>query len=150
MPTAGEGEATVGEQTPVEEEEDEPKETDTKKPSGSGSKDEDEDEPSGSGSKKPTATKKATSIKIPNTAIAGSVAMKTPSIFEGFQIYKIGSNITLEWNYTGLIVTPAALHVVAWCKDSARDYTITANASGQLTKVIWDTGKHHLKTNLPM
>lgn len=116
LPTAGSGDAVVGDSTPTE-----------------------EPQASGTGKDGKASTPKKSVLRIPNTAIAGAVAMKTPSVYEANILYKIGTTVTLEWNYTHLIVTPAAINIVAFCKDAARDFTIAGNVSGGVTRILWDT-----------
>ena len=68
--------------------------------------------------------------------------MVTPDVFAAYPLYKIGDTITFEWNYTGLIVSPSAINVVAYCSQNAHDFTITGNASAAMTKVYWDTHEY--------
>ena len=82
--------------------------------------------------------------------IAGAVVLKTPSIFSPTSYYKLGATVTFEWNYTNVVQTPAALHVVAYCQDAARDYTIAGNISGAATRVEWDTGEQMATVNFPV
>ncbi|KAI4143214.1 MAG: hypothetical protein LQ340_007081 [Diploschistes diacapsis] len=60
--------------------------------------------------------------------------------------YKIGSNITLAWNYTSLLAPPSAIDVVV--SNSASTYTLTQNASIVATQTfIWDTKQYENQQN---
>jgi hypothetical protein len=126
-PTSGVGEAIVGDATPKSTAD--PSSTPTGK---SNSKE--------SGSKK--STKKTKTTKIPADAVAGTIQMVTPNIYDAYPIYKIGDTVTFEWNYTDVIASPSAINVVAYCSQAAQDFTITGNASVDMTRVYWDTGKY--------
>lgn len=77
--------------------------------------------------------------KISADAQAGGVAMKTPGVYDGYQIYKIGDPVTFVWNYTSLQVAPTAINVQAYCTDGAQYFPIMMNASADTTEAIWDT-----------
>jgi hypothetical protein len=68
--------------------------------------------------------------------------MITPAPTDGFTLFKIGDPVTFVWNYTDLIVPPKHINVEAYCTDGANYFTITANASADMTKAVWDTGEY--------
>lgn len=79
------------------------------------------------------------------------VQMTNPAITEKNILYKIGSNITFQWGYTGNFsagYAPEKINVFAQSSlDLTNYYTIAANASGNTTKVIWITAT---ESSLPM
>ena len=130
-PTTGEGEAITGPQSGTLTAEDSKSTGDSKGSS-----------KSGKNSGKSSTKKSTKTIKIPADAVAGTVEMVTPDVFAAYPIYKIGDTVTFQWNYTGLIVSPSAINVVAFCSQNAHDFTITGNASAGMTKVFWDTHEY--------
>lgn len=78
--------------------------------------------------------------------------MMTPSVMDGYQIYKIGDPVTFVWNFTSLQVTPTALNVQAYCTDGAQYFPIAMNVSAGTTEVVWDTGAYQntALSKLPM
>ncbi|KAK0711567.1 hypothetical protein B0H67DRAFT_555527 [Lasiosphaeris hirsuta] len=74
---------------------------------------------------------------------AGAVVMKTPSITQGTQMYKIGDFVTWGWNYTNLQGTPTAVDVLVSCSKATQTWTLTQNmtfaTAGSFT---WDTGAY--------
>lgn len=91
----------------------------------------------------PTQSKTTSSKtrKISPDSPPGGVQMKNPSVFDGYQLYKIGDKVTFAWNYTSLQVTPTALNIEAFCTLGARRFDIASNVSADTTEVVWDTGK---------
>lgn len=92
----------------------------------------------------PTSSKPASSKtrKISPDAPPGGVQMRTPSVYDGYQIYKIGDPVTFVWNYTSLQATPTALNIEAFCTAGVRYFQIASNVSADTTQVIWDTGAY--------
>ncbi|KAF8535816.1 hypothetical protein BDD12DRAFT_321799 [Trichophaea hybrida] len=125
-PTAGVGDAIVGDSTPTS--------TADSSATGKDSKQ--------SGNNKSTKKTKTTKVNIPVDAVAGSIQMVTPNVYDAYPIYKIGDTVTFEWNYTDVLVSPSAINVVAFCSQAAQDFTITGNASAGMTRIYWDTGKY--------
>ncbi|KAI5815201.1 hypothetical protein BZA77DRAFT_355597 [Pyronema omphalodes] len=129
-PTAGEGEAIVGDSSPI---------STADEPSATGKE-------SGSGKASGSGKSGSKTIKIPTDAQVGGIAIITPNVYEQFPFYKDTDFVTFEWNYTSLIVTPTALNVVAVAGNN--DYTIAANISAQQTKVIWDVAAYNAKATM--
>lgn len=77
---------------------------------------------------------------------AGGVQMLTPGVFDGVQYYKNNEKVTFGFNLTSMIVTPTAINVEAFCSANSAYYTLTQNASAQITKVVWDLAEE-LATN---
>ncbi|KAL7276918.1 hypothetical protein RUND412_000062 [Rhizina undulata] len=130
--SAADGVATSGEGTPVQ---GAVSGTTASAASGSGSK----------SAKSGSSGKSASSSQAQSTsmnAYAGGVVMETPSLTDGYEIYKIGYPVTFVWNYTSLQVTPTAINVEAYCTDGSTYFTIAANVSGDTTQAIWDTGAY--------
>lgn len=88
---------------------------------------------------KPTSSK---TRKISPDAPPGGVQMRTPSVYDGYQIYKIGDPVTFVWNYTSLQVTPTALNIEAFSTAGMRYFQIASNVSADTTEAIWDTGAY--------
>ena len=60
--------------------------------------------------------------------------------------FKIGTNVTLAWNYTSLLAPPSAIDVVVYRSEST--YTLTQNASVAATPTfVWDTNQYENKEN---
>ena len=60
--------------------------------------------------------------------------------------YKIGTKVTLAWNYTSLLAPPSAIDVVAYW--SQNTYTLTQNASVAATPtIVWDTKQYENQEN---
>lgn len=78
--------------------------------------------------------------KISPDAPPGGVQMRTPSVYDGYQIYKIGDPVTFVWNYTSLQVTPTALNIQAFCTAGMQYFPIAMNVSADTTQAVWDTG----------
>jgi hypothetical protein len=76
---------------------------------------------------------------IPATAQMGYATMIIPAVTDGYPLYKIGDTVSFEWNFTGLVITPAKINVVAHCSQVAADFTIAGNISASQTQVEWDT-----------
>lgn len=137
---SGQGDAIVGETTPntsnsASASDAQPTPKPSEKKSGDGSKESQSTPTKGSITRKPSAT------MIPATAQMGYVTMIIPAVTAGYPLYKIGDTVTFEWNYTGLIITPAKINVVAHCSAVAADFTIARNISASQTQVEWDTGE---------
>jgi hypothetical protein len=126
-PTAGEGDAIVGDQSSTA---DASTTTSTSKNSKSSGK---------SGSKSGSSAK---TTSIPSTALQGSISLMTPAATDGYMLYKIGDVLTWVWNYTDVIIEPTAINVVAYCSEASADFTITQNASWPITAATWDTGEY--------
>lgn len=126
--------------TTTAKDEDEDKSTITPAPKTTkGSDDDDDDDKDGTTGK--TTTRKRTTRIAPD-APAGGIDMKTPSVYEGMQYYKIrGDPITWVYNFTSLIVTPTAINVEAFCSRTQQTYSIAYNHSVSETTVTWDTDK---------
>lgn len=89
-----------------------------------------------------TTTSRRRTTRIPANAPAGGVDMKSPSVFDGMQYYKInGDPITWSYNFTSLVVTPTAINVEAFCSKTQQYYSIAHNYSSSETTVTWDTDK---------
>lgn len=55
-------------------------------------------------------------------------------------LYKIGDNIELAWNYTGLQATPTAVDVLVSCSEASETWTLTANMTFETeVNLIWET-----------
>lgn len=89
----------------------------------------------------PSKTTSSRTRRISPDAPPGGVQMRTPSVYDGYQLYKIGDPVTFVWNYTSLQVTPTALNIEAFCTLGARRFEIASNVSADTTEVVWDTGK---------
>lgn len=139
-PTAGSGEAVQGDvdETPVDTSTTEADPVTTTDKSGSTITVAPSTTTNASGSKSSSTKSK----KISADAPAGGVAMKTPGVYDGYQIYKIGDPVTFVWNYTSLQVAPTAINVQAYCTDGAQYFPIMMNASADTTEAIWDTGAY--------
>lgn len=85
-------------------------------------------------------TTSSRSRKISPDAPPGGVQMRTPSVYDGYQIYKIGDPVTFVWNYTSLQVTPTALNIQAFCTAGMQYFPIAMNVSADTTQAVWDTG----------
>jgi hypothetical protein len=85
------------------------------------------------------STSKPKTKKISADAQPGGVVMQTPSLIDGYQIYKIGQPVTFKWNYTSLQASPTAINVEAYCTEGATYFTIAGNVSADTTEVVWDT-----------
>lgn len=71
---------------------------------------------------------------------AGGVAMITPSVMDGLQLYKIEDKIKWVWNYTNLQGKPAAIDVYIKCSKVAQPWTLTQNMSfAEPATFVWDT-----------
>lgn len=104
-------------------------------------KDDEEDDGDGTAGKGTTTTRRRTT-RIPPNAPAGGVEMKTPSVYDGMQYYKInGDPITWVYNFTSLSVTPTAINIEAFCSKTQQYYSIAYNYSSSETTVTWDTDK---------
>lgn len=147
-PTGGEGEVVQGN---VED----PPSTDSPQPTPSSVTTTDKDGhvitsmlpmPSGSNSSS------SKSRKISADAPPGGVQMRTPSVYDGYQIYKIGDPVTFVWNYTSLQSTPTALNIKAFCTAGMQFFPIALNVSGDTTQAVWDTGAYQTTAlaKLPM
>ena len=89
-----------------------------------------------------TSTEKATPTSIDPRKPPGGIEMVTPPALAPTTYVKMGEYATFKWNYTSLIVTPAALDVVAYCKKNDHSYTIAGNESVKETgSAVWDTSK---------
>lgn len=67
-------------------------------------------------------------MSIPATAQAGGVSITNPATtVEATPLFKIGDNITLGWNYTGLVQTPTAVDVLISCSTASETWTLTSN-----------------------
>ncbi|KAK4662158.1 uncharacterized protein QC763_711130 [Podospora pseudopauciseta] len=74
---------------------------------------------------------------------AGAVVMITPSVMEGYQLYKIGDYITWAWNYTNLQGTPTAIDVLVTNTVAKQTWTLTQNMTFQEQgSYTWDTGAY--------
>lgn len=61
----------------------------------------------------------------------------------GTQLYRIGKEITWNWNYTSLQGTPTALDVLVSCSVASETWTLTQNMTWETTGVyIWDTNAY--------
>ncbi|KAF2464688.1 uncharacterized protein BDR25DRAFT_329012 [Lindgomyces ingoldianus] len=102
-------------------------------------------------SAKSTATKSTKSSSIDPRSPAGAVSMVTPSALAGSQFYKIGDWVTFAWNYTNLLVTPAAVDVLATCTANQATYTLAVNMTVHETgRVLWDTGAYQSSATVPL
>ncbi|KAF4123281.1 hypothetical protein GMORB2_6832 [Geosmithia morbida] len=73
-------------------------------------------------------TTKTSSVSIPATAIAGGVSITEPATTQmATPLFKIGDNITLGWNYTGIIEKPTAIDVLISCSTASETWTLTSN-----------------------
>jgi len=85
---------------------------------------------------------------------AGGVAMLTPAVTAGYQLYKLKHEfVTFAWNYTNLQGTPTAVDVLVSCSKAAQTWTLTQNMTfatpGAYT---WDLDKfqeENIKSQLP-
>lgn len=85
--------------------------------------------------------------------------IKPNTQFGGSQYYAISSGVestvTLVWNYTKVVKTPAHIDVVATMASSSGGtnptaYTLSSNMSFDATQTFeWDTGKWASKSNMP-
>lgn len=83
---------------------------------------------SGKSTKTKSDEKKSTSISIPPDAAVGGVSITEPATSaEPTVLFKIGDNVTLGWNYTGLVVTPTAVDVLISCSTASETWTLTNN-----------------------
>lgn len=90
------------------------------------------------GTKTGGAKKTSTKTKsIPADAAVGGVSITTPvtSAVETV-LFKIGDNITMGWNYTGIEVTPTAIDVYLSCASASETWTLTSNMTFE-TDVLW-------------
>ncbi|KIW58974.1 hypothetical protein PV05_03462 [Exophiala xenobiotica] len=95
----------------------------------------------GSGSKSGTKTTATKTTAIDPRLPPGGISLITPAATDGIQFYRVGENVTFQWNYTSLSVTPSAIDVLASCSLNQATYTISANMSVEPTGAItWDTG----------
>ncbi|KAK5191579.1 hypothetical protein LTR99_003593 [Exophiala xenobiotica] len=94
-----------------------------------------------SGSKSGTKTTATKTTAIDPRLPPGGISLITPAATDGIQFYRVGENVTFQWNYTSLSVTPSAIDVLASCSLNQATYTISANMSVDPTGAItWDTG----------
>ncbi|CAG8675529.1 17907_t:CDS:2 [Acaulospora morrowiae] len=99
-------------------------------------------------------TSSGTSTSVPDPPDPNSpailVQMTEPASAKNI-LYKIGSNITFGWKYSGDFASgyaPKSINVFAQSSlDQNNYYTIAANATGNTTKVIWITAT---ESSLPM
>lgn len=106
----------------------------------------------------PTTTTTTTILASINaTDPTGGISMLTPAPTLGSQFYRVGTPITLAWNYTSLLRTPTAIDILATYTPSysnalpAPAFTLALNASFAATQTItWDTGAYALQTPLPV
>ncbi|ODQ52556.1 hypothetical protein SAICODRAFT_19735 [Saitoella complicata NRRL Y-17804] len=82
------------------------------------------------------------SISIDPRFAPGSAAMLIPAPTDGPQYYMIGDYVTLAWNYTGVLVTPRAVNVEAYCSVNSYYYPIATNISYTSTSIIWDSSEN--------
>ncbi|BFZ61248.1 hypothetical protein YB2330_002307 [Saitoella coloradoensis] len=82
------------------------------------------------------------SISIDPRLAPGSAAMLIPAPTDGPQYYMIGDFVTLAWNYTGVLATPRAVNVEAYCSVNSYYYPIATNISYASTSVIWDSSEN--------
>ncbi|CEJ81376.1 hypothetical protein VHEMI01506 [[Torrubiella] hemipterigena] len=69
----------------------------------------------------------------------GRVVMTKPAAFD-IPLFRIGTNVTLGWNYTGLLATPTAVDVVLTQTIAKARWTLTANMSfTSAVNYVWDT-----------
>lgn len=100
----------------------------------------------GNNNNRPTTTGNSTSLKIPQSAPAGSIVMIQPASSASQSYYKIasGEDITFKWNFTNVIATPESITVVAYCADNNVEYKVgpTDGSSntlpGKATQVVWN------------
>ena len=100
----------------------------------------------GNNNNRPTTTGNSTSLKIPQSAPAGSIVMIQPASSASQSYYKIasGEDITFKWNFTNVLATPESITVVAYCADNNVEYKVgpTDGSSntlpGKATQVVWN------------
>lgn len=100
----------------------------------------------GNNNNRPTTTGSSTSLKIPQSAPAGSIVMIQPASSASQSYYKIasGEDITFKWNFTNVLATPESITVVAYCADNNVEYKVgpTDGSSntlpGKATQVVWN------------
>lgn len=99
---------------------------------------------SGTSGSNSTVTATPTHTSYPAQDPAGGVTMLTPSTTASvLNLYKIGANVTLGWNYTSLQGTPTAIDILASVSTTAT-FTLTQNMTfvtpGAFT---WDTEQYN-------
>lgn len=90
---------------------------------------------------------RATTTKVNANSPAGSIVMVTPAITDEFQLYPIGTQITWVYNYTGVLISPTAINIEAFCSRTQQLYTIAQNYSIKATTVVWDTEEYQRTGN---
>lgn len=69
----------------------------------------------------------------------GRVVMTKPAAFD-IPLFRIGTNVTLGWNYTGLLATPTAVDVILTQTTAHARWTLTANMTfTSAVNYVWDT-----------
>lgn len=124
--------------TPKDDEEEDP--TITPKPSQTSKDDEEESD----SSKAASGTKTTRTTRIPFNSPAGRIDMKDPSIFDPMRFYPLsqGDPITWVYNMTGVLASPTAINIEAFCPSQQRYYTIASNYSAAETEVVWDVEEY--------
>lgn len=90
---------------------------------------------------------RATTTKVNANSPTGNIGMVTPAASDGFQLYPIGTQITWVYNYTGVLISPTAVNVEAFCSRTQQLYTIAQNYSIKATTVVWDTEEYQRTGN---
>lgn len=98
-------------------------------------------------SDKPKSTK-----SIPHDAAVGAANIQEPTTTAvATPLFKIGDNVTLSWNYTGLVNEPTAIDVLLSCSTASQTWTLTANMSFATdVEYIWDTREQQDDSESPL
>lgn len=92
------------------------------------------------------------SVSIPADAAVGGVNIMTPVTSAiPTVLFKIGDNIDLQWNYTGLEATPTAIDVLISCSTASETWTLTSNMTFETeVSYLWDSSKQADDVELPL
>lgn len=66
-------------------------------------------------------------------------------------LFKIGDNITLGWNYTGLEATPTAIDVLLSCSTASETWTLTNNMTFETdVSYVWNSAEQAGNVEQPL
>jgi hypothetical protein len=92
------------------------------------------------------------SKSVPADAAVGAVNIKEPrTTAVPTALFKIGDNVTLSWNYTGIENEPTAVDVLLSCSTASETWTLTANMTFETeVNYIWDTREQEDDSESPL
>lgn len=90
--------------------------------------------------------------RFPPDSPPGGVTLATPATtVEPTPLYKIGTSISFNWNYTSLKGTPDGIDVLVSCKEARETWTLTTNMTFQTNaSYVWDTKKQATDVEAPL